>query len=128
MDVFELTIKVTKDHLDALQHVNNVQYVEWVQDIAREHWQQKSNQSLNNQFFWVLLDHHIQYKDQAVLGDLLKLKTFVTKSEGVKSYRTVEFYKDEDLLICKSETQWCLISKESNKPTRINTEIANLFS
>ena len=33
MTSWEQTLTVT-DHLDELQHVNNVQYLQWVQDIA----------------------------------------------------------------------------------------------
>ena len=37
MEHFEQTIEVTEAHLDELQHVNNVQYLQWVQDIASAH-------------------------------------------------------------------------------------------
>ncbi|WP_455170425.1 acyl-CoA thioesterase [Aegicerativicinus sediminis] len=128
MNVFEQEIKVTEEHLDSLNHVNNVQYVQWVQDIAAAHWGRQSNKELNEQYFWVLIDHHIHYKGQAVLGDVVTAKTYVEKSEGVISHRVVEFYKKEDILICKSETQWCLISRSTQRPTRIPNLIVDLFS
>ena len=37
MTSFEQTLTVTSDHLDELKHVNNVQYLQWVQDIAGAH-------------------------------------------------------------------------------------------
>jgi len=127
MDVFEKQFVVEKQHLDSLMHVNNVQYVQWVQDMAEAHWMKRSSNEINNQFFWVLLDHHIHYKGQAVLGDQLVAKTYVEKSEGVISHRKVEFYKNPETLICYSETQWCLISKTTLKPNRIKEEIKTLF-
>ncbi|MCJ7756968.1 MAG: thioesterase, partial [Gillisia sp.] len=33
-EIYEIGIKVTKEDLDELQHVNNVRYVQWIQDIA----------------------------------------------------------------------------------------------
>ena len=38
MTVFEVTHTVISDDLDDLLHVNNVRYVQWVQDIAKAHW------------------------------------------------------------------------------------------
>ncbi len=31
-------ILITKEHLDQMNHVNNVQYVHWVEEMAKEHW------------------------------------------------------------------------------------------
>ena len=39
MNNFEQTLMVEHHHLDELQHVNNVQYLQWVQDISGAHWQ-----------------------------------------------------------------------------------------
>ncbi|WP_241508016.1 acyl-CoA thioesterase family protein [Chryseobacterium rhizosphaerae] len=36
--VYQKQIKVTEEHIDQNQHVNNVQYVHWVEEIAAEHW------------------------------------------------------------------------------------------
>ena len=129
MQTFEKLIKVTKDDLDQLNHVNNVRYVQWAKDIAKEHWVQNTSEEIREDFFWVLLKHHIEYKSPAILNDVIKLKTYVTKSEGVTSTRIVEMYhsKTQKLLVT-SETHWCLMSTISLRPTRINSEIANLFN
>ncbi|RIA09977.1 acyl-CoA thioester hydrolase [Flavobacteriaceae bacterium MAR_2010_72] len=129
MQVLETTLKVTKDHLDAIHHVNNVQYVQWVQDVAEKHWNSKATSEILNNYFWVLLSHHIQYKGQAVLDDVLTLKTFVTKSEGVTSTRMVEIHNNASgKLLTTSETNWCLMSRATLKPARITQEIIDLFN
>lgn len=128
MQVFEKNITVTKDDLDQINHVNNVRYVQWVQDIAEEHWLQNVNESTLKAFFWVLITHHIEYKGQAFLGDVLNVKTFVSKSEGITSIRHVEFYNSKtNKLICVSETKWCFMNFETKKPARIPADIATLF-
>ncbi|WP_299524021.1 thioesterase family protein [Winogradskyella sp.] len=128
MRIFEKTITVSKDDLDQLNHVNNVRYVQWVQDMAEAHWLQNTTKTIQDNYFWVLVSHHIDYKNQAVLGDVLKLKTYVSKFEGVFSFRQVEIYNaTNDRLIVKSETKWCLMKVETKKPTRIPTEITTLF-
>jgi acyl-CoA thioester hydrolase len=103
--------------------------VQWVQDVAELHWTSKATSTILDTYFWVMLSHHIQYKGQAFLDDQLLLKTFVTKSEGVTSTRMVEIYnKTTGKLLTTSETNWCFMSKESNRPARIPTEIINLFN
>ncbi len=128
MQTFEKLITVKQNDLDYLEHVNNVRYVQWVQDVAEEHWKSKASTQILDHYFWVMVSHHIQYKGQAFLNDELLLKTFVVKSEGVSSTRTVEIYnKNSGKLLTTSETIWCFMSKESNRPTRITQEVADLF-
>ena len=59
MQTHEKLITVTLDDLDQLHHVNNVRYVQWVQDIAEEHWLLKTSAEITDAYFWVLLKHSI---------------------------------------------------------------------
>jgi len=127
MQVYEKVTTVAKEDLDELNHVNNVRYVQWIQDIAKAHWEQNATQHIKDSFFWVVVNHFIEYKSPAFLNDQILIKTYVTTSEGVTSTRAVEMYKDNKLLV-KAETVWCLMSASTNRPTRITEEIANLFS
>ena len=128
MQIFEKTIKVSNNDLDGLNHVNNVRYVQWVQDVAEEHWNLKASADILDAYFWVMISHHIQYKGQAFLNDILVLKTFVTKSEGVTSTRMVEIYnKNSEKLLTTSETKWCFMSKDNSRPARIPQNIIELF-
>jgi len=83
MQVFKQERTVIKEDLDDLEHVNNVRYVQWIQDIAKAHWESKTDEVLNTRFFWVVTEHHIKYKSPAKLDDIIEIKTYVTKSEGV---------------------------------------------
>ncbi len=65
--------EVTAAHLDELQHVNNVQYLQWVQDIAGAHWQSLIAGKTEAFGLWVVRSHHIEYKRQAKLGDSLRV-------------------------------------------------------
>ncbi len=128
MQIYQKTITVSKYDLDQLNHVNNVRYVQWVQDIAEEHWLKNSSQDILDNHFWVLVSHHIEYKGQAVLGDELNIKTYVSKSEGVISVRHVEITNlANGKLITTSTTKWCFMDVKTKRPTRITKEIAELF-
>ncbi len=128
MQVFEKKITVQQDDLDELDHVNNVRYLQWVQDIAKAHWQQNVNKEILDKFFWVVISHYIEYKGAALLNDEILLKTYVTRSEGVTSTRIVEMYRaSDDKLLVKASTNWCLMDMQSKRPTRITPEIVKLF-
>jgi acyl-CoA thioester hydrolase len=129
MQIYTQEITVSLTDLDELQHVNNVQYVQWVQNIAEAHWKSKATPDILKNYFWVLLDHHIKYRSEAKLNDVILLKTFVVKSEGLTSTRKVEMtHKTTGKLIVSSETVWCLISYDTKKPARIPADIENLFN
>ena len=128
MQTFEKTIIVSKDDLDQLNHVNNVRYVQWVQDIAEAHWLKNAPKTILDNYFWVMLSHNIQYKGEALLGDELTVKTFVSKSEGLTSIRHVEITNNtNNKLIVTSETKWCFMNTATKKPARIPANVAKLF-
>jgi len=128
LKTFETNIVVTAHDLDDLNHVNNVRYVQWVNDIAKQNWEQIATPTIKSEYFWVMLSNHIDYKQAAYLDDSLLIKTYVTKSEGVTSIRIVDIYNNKtNALLATSKTNWCLINKKTQKPARITPEIRNLF-
>jgi len=128
MSIYETLHIVTKEDLDALKHVNNVRYVQWVQDVAEQHWLQHTSSEINSNYFWVMINHFIEYKSSAVLYDEIRLKTYVTSAEGITSTRVVEMYNNTiNRLIVKSETKWCFMSMDTKRPIRIPKHIIQLF-
>ena len=128
MTKFELKVTVTADDLDDLNHVNNVRYVQWIQDVAKGHWEQTATAEMQQLYIWVVIEHHIYYKGEALLGDELLLKTFIKKAAGVKSIRVVELYHEEtNKLLLTAETHWCLIHTETKRPTRIPEDVKDIF-
>ena len=127
MRAFETFITVASEDLDELNHVNNVRYVQWVQDVAKEHWQKDASKTVLDTYFWVMLNHYIEYKNPAVLGDILKLKTYIADYKAATCIRVVEI-SHNDLLIAKSQTTWCLMNAQTKRPIRITNEITDLFA
>lgn len=128
MPIFETVITVETKHLDDLLHVNNVHYVQWVQDVAKLHWERNATDSILERYFWVLTTHFIEYKNSAFLGDSIHVKTYVPKYKGAVCHRIVEITnKTTNTLLATSETKWCLIDAETKRPTRITKEISELF-
>jgi len=129
MNTLEKEIIVSKNDLDELNHVNNVIYIHWVQEIAKNHWKSLVSSEIIKNYYWVLLEHQIKYLHPAFLGDKIILKTYIEKTEVVKSNRIVEIYNtDTNKLLVTSKTIWCLINAKTKKPNRITDEIREAFS
>ena len=129
MNTFEQSILVEESHLDELQHVNNVQYLKWVQDIAGAHWQHLIRDNPTEFGLWVVRSHHIEYKRQAKLGDRLRVITHVELTEGFLSERLVRFFlEDSNTLVAQCSTQWCYLDPLSQKLLRIPEEVHAIFA
>ena len=124
--VYSTQLTVQPEHIDDLQHVNNVVYLQWVQDIAGQHWFSSSSHLQLDELVWVAREHRIEYFAPALLGENLALKTFVEKMQGVTSTRIVEIRRSGKL-ICKCSSHWILVDQQSMRPRRIPQEITDLF-
>ena len=124
--IFRKSITVEPEHLDDLNHVNNAVYVQWIQEIAREHWLSLETKAHGEDAYWVVLEHHIQYYRQAFLNDRLELETYVESPKGVRFPRWVKFYRDNDLIV-QANTVWCWVDTVTNRPKRIPGEVLQGF-
>jgi acyl-CoA thioester hydrolase len=126
--VFNQIIKVQLDDLDDLEHVNNVVYLRWVQDIAAAHWANIASEEMKRKYSWVVLRHEIDYRNPAVLGDELTVLTWVSSCEGVRSVRNVRFCQSaSEKLVAETKTTWCLLDSQTMKPKRIEQDIISIF-
>jgi acyl-CoA thioester hydrolase len=124
--MYEKQIKVTEEHIDQNNHVNNVQYVHWVEEIAEEHWDLLKHQTEYVNDAWMLLDHHIQYKKQVYLNDVITVRTYPMNPEGAKQPRKVEFYCNDELVV-NSSTLWILFDPETKKIKRLESDWLEKF-
>ncbi len=122
----QMNLKVQMQDIDALNHVNNVVYLQWVNDISEKHWSILSNREIDSKYFWVAIRHEIDYVNQAVLDDDIMVYTWIGETGGVKSIRNVHIYRGQ-ILLAKARTTWCLVDMKTNKPTRIKEDILNIL-
>lgn len=124
--IFERQIQVTQQHIDANNHVNNVQYVHWVEEIAGAHWDFVKHKTEFPDDIWMLVDHHIQYKKQVYLGDVITVRTYPKPPEGIRQPRKVEFYCN-DVLVVDSLTLWVFVDKETQHVKRLDANWLDLL-
>ncbi|MAT90142.1 MAG: thioesterase [Flavobacteriaceae bacterium] len=128
MKVFSETKIVPSNAIDANGHVNNITYLQWCIDLAETHWFAKAPKEITEKYFWVVLEHHISYKNPAFEGEELVLSTWVTTAEGVKSERHYTITrKSDNTTLVTAHTLWCYVALDSQRPTRIPQEIRTLF-
>ncbi len=123
---FRLKITVQPEDIDELNHVNNVVYLRWVQQVAATHWNTLMTAKMRSSYLWVALRHEIDYLNPALMGDEIVGQTWVSTMDGAKSVRHVEFYRGEKCL-AKATTHWCLLDATTMKPKRIGQDIKALF-
>lgn len=128
MQTFSEIFDVTVDDLDDLDHVNNIRYVEWIQDISKNHWQQVTNEDIRKGMVWVVRNHHISYLRSAVLGDTIQVTTHIKGNKGPISTRIVEIHnKNTGELLVKAATEWCLLDAVTFRPKRVPESVQELF-
>jgi acyl-CoA thioester hydrolase len=124
---FSHSFRVTAEDIDEQGHVNNVAYVKWIQDVAVAHWFSSATEVIRAKYTWVVLRHEIDYKKQAFENEEVAVKTWVGEPTRISWERFTEIRRGEDLLV-KARSVWCLIDRETLKPTRITEELKKLFN
>ena len=125
---FEVQRTVGPQDIDELHHVNNVVFLQWIMDIAQEHWRILSTDALRQSVSWVVLRHEIDYHRSARLHDQIIISTWVGETSGVRSIRHVEILDQQRRKIVSAKTAYCCIDTVSFRPMRISEEIMALLN
>lgn len=127
--VFEQVIKVSREHIDALNHVNNVVYVQFMQDVADKHWHSIPLTAVEKQVIWVVRRHEIDYLHPAVLHDTLLVRTWTGEHGTVSWDRHYEIIRVADQKkIISAKSVWVLLDRDTGKPRRIDASILQRFT
>ena len=114
--------------IDRMDHVNNVQYLQWVQDVAEAHWQDNATPEMLEKYAWVALEHTIKYHAPAFKEDEIIIETWVERFEGVKSIRRTKIFRPKDgKILSTAVTHWCLLSMPKGRPIRVPQEFTTIY-
>lgn len=126
---FQIKVRVEAEDIDRQNHVNNIVYLQWVQDVAVAHWLAAAPDYAQETILWVVLRHEIAYKAPALLGDELIVETRVGQASGITFERHVDILRATDgKVLARARTLWCPLHPETLRPQRIDAEIRDLFS
>jgi acyl-CoA thioester hydrolase len=129
--VFARKRTIEPRHIDALGHVNNVVWVDFIVRLADAHssslgFDQQRVRALGGQ--WIVRRHEIDYHASAAAGDEILEETWVEEMRGARSVRCARFTRRTDrALLVESATQWAYCDPRTLRPTRIHPEILAAF-
>ncbi len=129
--VYSYEFTVPADALDQNGHVNNVQYVQWMQEAAVRHYESLGGvqpaQALGAT--WVVRSHNIEYLRPAFAGDRIEVRTWVVDIRRVRSLRRYRFTRLSDSrLLVKGETDWVFVDAKTGAPRLVPEEITRIFT
>lgn len=109
--IYSKTFRVTEASIDALGHVNNKEYLRWMEEVAIEHsaergWTQE--RYLEEKHVWVAREHWIEYLRPALLGDELTVYTWIAAVNGPVSLRRYAVVK-AGKIVTRAATEWAHI-------------------
>lgn len=126
---YSKTITVTKGAIDENGHVNNVAYVQWMQDIAVEHYASIGGIAAQGvEATWVIREHRVEYFLPAFEGDEIEVRTWVENVRRVRSLRRYEFIRKSDgKLLVKGETDWVFVDVKTGMPKAVPQQVIEVF-
>jgi acyl-CoA thioester hydrolase len=131
MRLYTLPVQATKHDIDANGHVNNIVYVQWMQDVAIAHSDAVGCSAATSAAgaTWVARSHHIEYLRPAYAGDRILVQTWLVdatrKSSSPRRYRMV---RDSDgTVLARGETLWVFIDTQTGRPRTIPPEVIGCF-
>src|SRR5207253_4254713 len=110
--------------------VNNVAYVQWMQDAAVAHAAAAGCTGMTKEIgaTWVARTHRIEYLSPAFAGDGITVVTWVADFRKVRSLRRYKFVRPADRkVLAQGETDWVLVDARTGRPRAIPQEIKNAF-
>ena len=123
---FSHQFTVTAADIDAQGHVNNVRYLQWIQDVAVAHWLSKATDSQKAEIVWVVLRHEIDYLKQAFENEKITAVTWVGAPKGAKWERLTEIRRGDEILV-KAKSIWVALDAKRLRPRRVDLELKEAF-
>jgi len=126
---FEMAVPVLPSDIDEQNHVNNMVYLRWVQEVAIAHWRALAPVDARDTIGWVVLRHEIDYKTPATFGEEVILRTWVGQAARLTFERFTEIRRrSDDRLLASARTLWVPINTKTGRPTRVSPEVRRRFS
>ncbi len=128
--VYTRSFMIPNDVIDENGHVNNVAYVQWMQDIAVEHYTAIGGiEAQGDGAAWFIREHRIEYFLPAFAGEEIEIRTWVENIRRVRSLRKYEFVRKSDgKVLVRGETDWVFVDAKTGAPRAIPEEVSKVFA
>lgn len=117
---------VSAEHLDQMQHTNNVVYLKWLEDAAWDHsrvlgldWE--AYERLGHGM--VARRHELNYILPTFLGEEILLATWIIFNDRLSTRRAYQFVRVSDgQTVFRGRTQWVCVDIKEGKVRRMPPE------
>jgi acyl-CoA thioester hydrolase len=132
MEVFKTLLRVRHYEMDALGHVNNAVYQNYLEQAAIEHSEHLGlTLDVYREFgcVFVMRRVEIDYLRPAVAGENLEVTTWLKQVQGTRALRCYEIRKQhEENLLVKAEALWVWVDAQTMRPRPIPRLIIDKFT
>ncbi len=124
-------LQVGADAIDVHRHVNNQEYLRWMQEVAIEHstlqgWPMA--RYLEAGASWYVRSHLIEYLRPGLLDDEIRICTWVADMETRNSLRRTLFLRAADRsILARAETRWIYVDLNNGRPLPIPDDLRAAF-
>ena len=129
--IFRFKFTVPDDVIDENGHVNNVAYVQWMQDIAIMHSDAHGyNRAKYDELGTAMIArwHHIEYLRPTYAGDEIEAYTWASQFKKTNAIRKYKFIRASDkAVLAKAETLWVYIDQKTGRPRVFHQEFRDAF-
>ena len=126
--IFSYSFIIPESVIDENGHVNNVAYVQWMQEAAIRHPESVTVYKPAENTTWYAREHRIEYLLPAFPGEEIEVRTWLSEIKRVRAHRKYEFLRKSDRkVIVKGETDWVYVNAKTGRPIAIPAVVGELF-
>jgi len=110
--IYRYEFTVPEEAEDQNGHVNNVEYLRWMQDAAMKHSDTVGCTQATEAAgaTWVVRAHKIEYFKPAFAGDRIVVETWIADFRRVQSLRKYKILRPADkAVLAEGETNWVFV-------------------
>lgn len=131
MQKISFELEVYSFHIDFMDHVNNIIYVQWM-EIGRTKLLEAvglPTQDIFQQGFApVLVQTSITYKSPLYLSDHVWLEMWLSELRQASAIMQFRFYNQQETLVAEGWQKGLIVNRDTMRPRRLRSEERALFT
>jgi acyl-CoA thioester hydrolase len=128
--IYRYELTVPEDALDVNGHVNNLEYLRWMQEAAILHSDSQGCTKVTTAAgaTWVVRMHRVVYLNPAFAGEQIIVLTWVSTFRRVQSLRKYRIIRTKDnAVLVEGETDWVFVDAQTGRLRSIPKNVIATF-
>jgi acyl-CoA thioester hydrolase len=127
-----LAVTVTDAHIDLMRHVNNVHYLQWLEDVAWDHsivLGMAPDDYARLGHGMVVRRHELDYVAPALLADRVLLATWIVSMDRISLHRRYQFVRASDgTTLFRGATHFVCVAIDNGRVRRMPAEFEAVYA